>query len=184
LPEIFVILRRTDPDVIINVHMSCRILMKLEFSRQIFEKYSNINFHEDTSSGSRFVSRGRTDMEKLIVAFHNFANVKWNTIPPVFVTETTHKNCNPNTNIPLHKVQNLNTKVSMKFPEYLIVIIIEDWYQNHVGDIWCNGGTVQVSAYGNAKTANRKRLLIPYRISAPIMLNSFGGSGSNSVQRY
>jgi len=24
---------------------SCQILMKLEFSRQIFEKYSNIKFH-------------------------------------------------------------------------------------------------------------------------------------------
>jgi len=35
--------------------------MKLEFSRQIFEKYSNIKFHENTSSGSRVVSCGRTD---------------------------------------------------------------------------------------------------------------------------
>jgi hypothetical protein len=44
--------------------------MKLEFSRQIFEKYSNIKFHENPSSGSRVVPRGRTDMTKLIVAFH------------------------------------------------------------------------------------------------------------------
>jgi len=35
--------------------------MKLEFSRQIFEKYSNIKFHENSSSGSRVVPRGRTD---------------------------------------------------------------------------------------------------------------------------
>jgi hypothetical protein len=27
--------------------------MKLEFSRQIFEKYSSIKFHENPSSGSR-----------------------------------------------------------------------------------------------------------------------------------
>ena len=35
--------------------------MKLEFSRQIFEKYSNIKFHENLSSGSRVVSCGQTD---------------------------------------------------------------------------------------------------------------------------
>jgi len=31
--------------------------MKLEFSRQIFEKYSNIKFHENPSSGSRRTGR-------------------------------------------------------------------------------------------------------------------------------
>jgi len=35
--------------------------MKLEFSRQIFEKYPNIKFLENASSGSRVVSCGRTD---------------------------------------------------------------------------------------------------------------------------
>ena len=39
--------------------------MKLEFSRQIFEKVSNIKFHQNPSSGN---------MTKLIVAFRNFAN--------------------------------------------------------------------------------------------------------------
>jgi len=39
---------------------SCQILMKLEFSRQIFEK-SNIKFHENPSSGSRVVPCGRLD---------------------------------------------------------------------------------------------------------------------------
>ena len=48
--------------------------MKLEFSRQIFEKVSNIKFHQNPSSGSRVVPCGRTDMTKLIVAFRNFAN--------------------------------------------------------------------------------------------------------------
>jgi len=33
--------------------------MKLEFSRQIFEKY--IKFHENPSSGSRVVPRGQTN---------------------------------------------------------------------------------------------------------------------------
>jgi hypothetical protein len=57
--------------------------MKLEFSRQSFEKYSNIKFHENPSSGSRDFPRGWTDgrttgMTKLTVAFRNFANAPKN----------------------------------------------------------------------------------------------------------
>ena len=52
--------------------------MKVEFSQQSFEKYSNIKFLENVSSGSRVVAYGqtdgRTDMTKLIVALRNFAN--------------------------------------------------------------------------------------------------------------
>jgi hypothetical protein len=40
----------------------CHVLMKLEFSPQIVEKYSDIKFHENPSSGSRVVPCGRTDM--------------------------------------------------------------------------------------------------------------------------
>ena len=47
--------------------------MKLELSRQIFEKYSSIKFHENPSSESR-VPCGRTDITKHIVAFRNFSN--------------------------------------------------------------------------------------------------------------
>jgi len=35
--------------------------MKLEISRQIFEKYSNIRFHENPSSGIRVFQCGRRD---------------------------------------------------------------------------------------------------------------------------
>jgi hypothetical protein len=35
--------------------------MEFEFSRQIFEKYSNIKFHENPSGGSRVVPYGQTD---------------------------------------------------------------------------------------------------------------------------
>jgi hypothetical protein len=63
-------------------HYSCHILMKLEFSRQIFGEHSNIKFHENPSSGSRDVQYGRTDgqtdrqtdMTKLIITFCNFAD--------------------------------------------------------------------------------------------------------------
>jgi len=40
----------------------------------MFEKYSNITFHENPSSGSQVVACVQTDMTKLIVAFRNFAN--------------------------------------------------------------------------------------------------------------
>jgi len=53
LSEIFLILRRTERDMIKNVkRRSCKILkkcpisMELEFSRKIFEKYLHIKSHE------------------------------------------------------------------------------------------------------------------------------------------
>jgi hypothetical protein len=62
-------------------HVTCPLflsdLIKLEFSRQIFEKYSNIKFHKNSSSGRRVVpcrTDRRTDMTMLIVDFRNFAN--------------------------------------------------------------------------------------------------------------
>jgi hypothetical protein len=65
--------------------------MKLEFSGQIFEKYSNIKvlkirlvgaelFHADGRT-DRQIDRQRdrqTDMAKLVVAFRNFANAPEN----------------------------------------------------------------------------------------------------------
>ena len=57
--------------------------MKLELFWKIFEKYSNIKFHENPSSRRGVVScgekddrqtDGQIDMTKLIVTFHNFSN--------------------------------------------------------------------------------------------------------------
>ena len=42
---------------------SCKILIKFEFSRQIFEKYSSIKFHENSSSESPVLPRGLTDRQ-------------------------------------------------------------------------------------------------------------------------
>ena len=82
LCETFLVLKRIQRDVIISVRAyvfmrrtlySCQILVKLEFSQQIFEKYSNIEFREKPSSGNGVVPCGQTDMMKLIVAFCDFA---------------------------------------------------------------------------------------------------------------
>ena len=53
---------------------SCHIQINLKYSRQIFEKSSNIKIHENPSSGRRDIPCGWTDMTKLTVAFRNFAN--------------------------------------------------------------------------------------------------------------
>jgi hypothetical protein len=55
---------------------SCQVLMKIEFSRHIFEKYSNIKFNENPCIGGRVFSMrtdGRTGVTKSIVPFRNFA---------------------------------------------------------------------------------------------------------------
>jgi hypothetical protein len=47
--------------------------MKFEFSQQIFEKYSNIKFNENPSSGTRDVPCGQTDShEKANSRFSQF----------------------------------------------------------------------------------------------------------------
>jgi len=57
-------------------------LREFEFSRQSFEKCSNIKFNENPSSGSRVVPFGLTDRRfdttRLTVIFSNFANVPKN----------------------------------------------------------------------------------------------------------
>jgi len=67
--------------------------MNVEFSRQIFEKYSNIKFHENMSGGTGVFSceqtdtwtDGRTDRKtdakRLIVVFRNFASAPTNSKP-------------------------------------------------------------------------------------------------------
>jgi hypothetical protein len=53
---------------------SCQVIIKLEYSRQPFDKSTNIKFHKNPSNGSRVVPCGRADTTKLLVAFRNFAN--------------------------------------------------------------------------------------------------------------
>jgi hypothetical protein len=54
-----------------------QIIMKLEFSREILKKTHQYQVHENPSSGSRGFPCGqtdrKTDVTKIIVAFHNFS---------------------------------------------------------------------------------------------------------------
>ena len=58
----------------------CQILMKLEFWRQILEKYSYMKFQENPSSDKRSCSvrrDGQTDKTKLTVPFPQFCESTW-----------------------------------------------------------------------------------------------------------
>ena len=52
--------------------------MKLEFSRQIFEKYSSIKLRENSFNGSPVVPCGRTDVTRLTVDFRNIVDAPKN----------------------------------------------------------------------------------------------------------
>ena len=74
-----------------STRYSCPIFIKLEFSQQIFEKYSNIKFHENPSSGSRFFradrgTDGRLGRTKLTVVFRKFSNAPYNVRDAKMVT--------------------------------------------------------------------------------------------------
>jgi hypothetical protein len=60
-------------DFMDNIRYCCEILMELEFSQRTLEKYSNMKFHENPSSGSRVVPHGQTDMtsnNELYITFY------------------------------------------------------------------------------------------------------------------
>jgi hypothetical protein len=57
-------------------HYSSQILMTVEFCGQIFKKYSNIKFHSNPSSGSRFLTCRQTDShDEANGHFLNFVNM-------------------------------------------------------------------------------------------------------------
>jgi hypothetical protein len=64
--ETFLIPSRIHLDIrcicMLSTHYSCQISVKVELSRDIFEKkYSDIEFHGNMPSGNGFVTWGRTD---------------------------------------------------------------------------------------------------------------------------
>jgi hypothetical protein len=75
-----------------SICYSCQIWMNFDFSGHTFDKYSNIKFHENPSSGSWVVPCNWTDrhteMMKLIVTFCNSADVSKNgTIHTEYISE-------------------------------------------------------------------------------------------------
>jgi hypothetical protein len=54
------------------IHYFCNILNKLDFPGQIFEKFSNMNFLENQSSGRRVFPYGQIDMMALNIGFSQF----------------------------------------------------------------------------------------------------------------
>jgi hypothetical protein len=66
--------------------------MKLEFSRQIFEKYLNVKFHENTSTENRVVPCGQTDgctdaYDEPSSRLYNFVNAPENSETHFLVTQ-------------------------------------------------------------------------------------------------
>jgi hypothetical protein len=61
-----------------STQYSCQILIKIDCSLQIFEKYSYTKLHANPSSGSGVVACGqtdrKTDMTQLVVTLKHFAN--------------------------------------------------------------------------------------------------------------
>ena len=83
--ETYLVLRRNERDrykMCIGTPYSFKILTTLEFSQQIFEKYTNTKFIENPSSGNRVVPCGtdrQTDLTQLIVAVRNSAHAPQHT---------------------------------------------------------------------------------------------------------
>jgi len=63
-------------------------LLKREIPRQFLEKFANVKFRENPSSGNWAVPYGQTYTTKLIVAFRNSANVlkNWRELPSIFIS--------------------------------------------------------------------------------------------------
>jgi len=74
----------------IGLHVKYLLFLSDSNDTWIFSKEFRkirIKFHENTSSRSRIVLCGRTDMTKLLVAFCNFANTP--KLPHTFTSNTT-----------------------------------------------------------------------------------------------
>ena len=86
LYEKWIVLSRTDWDVIKRYRYSGQSLMNLEFSRQSLEKFWNMKFNENPSDRSWVVVYGKKDgrnnsqeeMSKLTFAFSNFVSAPKN----------------------------------------------------------------------------------------------------------
>jgi hypothetical protein len=68
----------------LSARYTCPVVKEFEFAGQIFEKYWNIKFNDNPSSGRWVVTcgltDGQTDVTTLMAAFRNFAKAIKNKI--------------------------------------------------------------------------------------------------------
>ena len=123
------------------------ILMKLEFSRQIFEESSRIKFNQNHSSGSRVVLCGQTDGHEANSRFSQFCEKRLRT--PFFLILTTQR-----TRILYRNVVKISTSpLEMKLTGYRTYLSILSWpipvvlcnciYSEKRAKNWINSKTVQ-----------------------------------------
>jgi hypothetical protein len=62
----------------LSAHYSCPLLIKFYVPRNVLEKHSNIQFHENPSIRRLVLLCEQMDMRKLIVASCNFSNAPKN----------------------------------------------------------------------------------------------------------
>jgi len=109
----FVILRKIERDVTVNVHRvfkrsalySSQILIKPEFSRTLFESFSNIKFYENPSNERRVVPCGREDRQTVrhdesITSFWKIFESAWKTHTHIKLHASIYSN-GPPSDLPL-----------------------------------------------------------------------------------
>jgi hypothetical protein len=77
----------------------------------VFQKYTNIKFHKNPSSGSRVVPCRQTEMMKLIVVFRNFAKVYKN---------RRYKNCCCRCSLSFHGTSSFRAAHNLKTSRVLV----------------------------------------------------------------
>ena len=98
----------------LSTHNYCRILMKLEFSRQIFKNTQILNLIKIRPMGAElFHADGQTDMTKLTVAFRNFGNAPKNRTPYIYNTRYFFQSC----------YRRMPHKITKKFRRWLHIFI-------------------------------------------------------------
>jgi len=96
-------------------------LIELESSRQIFEKYSNIKFHETPPSGSRVVPCGQTDRRADPCAY--------NKVRELIAVKLLHTSL-LNTTVVAFKVIPLGSYAPMPVPSPPFTTILDGKYPN------------------------------------------------------
>jgi hypothetical protein len=102
-----------------------RFLIKLEFSRYVLKKHSNIKFHVNPSSGSRVVACGRTGGHR---QSHRHTRRSWQTIFAIFRTRLNIgqviQSCNRRLVDKTHKTQCCHQPTSFRLTEVTVINLL------------------------------------------------------------